>query len=102
MVRYQVIRKDVRFGKRTYRKGEYLPESFSERDKYKVLYPSRIAKVEVPDPIDVSSPSVAEQKMMMAGAQAQNITPQAAVNINAQANANLQPKAQVPIPGMKK
>lgn len=92
MIRYQVVRKEVRFGKRTYRKGEYLPESFSEKDKYRVLYPSRIAKVDVPDPIDVSSPSVAEQKMAMAGIKTQGVQPKAAVNI--------QPKAIVP--GIKK
>lgn len=48
-VRYRVVRKSVRFCKQTYHKGELLPESFSERDLYRVLYPSRIEKVNVPD-----------------------------------------------------
>lgn len=47
--RYRVARQSVRFCKQTYHKGEFLPESFSERDLYRVLYPSRIEKVEVPD-----------------------------------------------------
>jgi len=47
--RYRVARQSIRFGKKTYRKGELLPESFSERDLYRVLYPSRIEKVEVAD-----------------------------------------------------
>lgn len=47
--RYRVARQTVRFCKQTYRKGEFLPESFSERDLYRVLYPSRIEKVEIPD-----------------------------------------------------
>lgn len=48
-VRYRVVRKSVRFCKQTYHKGELLPASFSERDLYRVLYPSRIEKVNVPD-----------------------------------------------------
>lgn len=47
--RYKVVRKNVRFCKQTYHKGEFLPESFSERDLYRVLYPSRIEKVEISD-----------------------------------------------------
>lgn len=45
--RYRVIRKSIRYGKQTYHKGEFLPESFTERDIYKVLYPSRLEKVEL-------------------------------------------------------
>lgn len=82
MIRYQVIRKEIRFNRHTYHAGEMLPESFSEKDKYRVLYPSRIAKVEVPDAIDVSSPSVAEQKMVVAGMTAK-ATQQAQAPINA-------------------
>lgn len=47
--RYRVTRKSVRFCKQTYHTGELLPETFSERDLYRVLYPSRIEKVNVPD-----------------------------------------------------
>lgn len=47
--RYRVSRQTVRYNKQTYRKGEFLPSSFSERDLYKVLYPSRLEIVEVPD-----------------------------------------------------
>ncbi len=45
--RYRVARQTVRYGKQTYHKGEFLPESFTERDIYKVLYPSRLEKVEL-------------------------------------------------------
>jgi len=46
MPRFKVIRKSVRWNKQTYHLGEYLPETFTEKDKYRVLYPSRIAMVE--------------------------------------------------------
>ena len=49
MIRYKVTRKSVRFNRQTYHMGEYLPKSFSERDMYRIMYPSRITKVEVPD-----------------------------------------------------
>ena len=45
--RFRVARQSVRYNKQTYRKGEFLPESFTERDIYKVLYPSRLEEVEV-------------------------------------------------------
>ena len=57
-IRYRVARQTVRFCKQTYRKGELLPESFSERDFYRVLYPSRIEKVIVPDTPEVKSTPV--------------------------------------------
>ena len=44
MARFKVIRKSVRWNKQTYHTGEYLPESFTEKDMYRVLYPSRIQK----------------------------------------------------------
>lgn len=53
--RFRVVRQSVRFCKQTYHKGEFLPESFSERDLYRVLYPSRIEKVEVPDTEQVTN-----------------------------------------------
>lgn len=59
--RYRVVRQTVRFCKQTYHKGEFLPESFSERDLYRVLYPSRIEKVEVPDVSETEVASVTTQ-----------------------------------------
>ena len=49
--RYKVIRQSVRFCKQTYHVGDLLPESFSERDLYRILYPSRVKKVDIPDEI---------------------------------------------------
>lgn len=92
MKRFKVIRKDVRFNHRTFHTGDLLPEGFSEKDKYRVLYPSRIAEVEVPDAIDVTTPSVAEQKKMVAGAKQ---------NVNPKGNVNVQPKASVSLSGKK-
>lgn len=92
MKRFKVIRKDVRYNHRTFHAGDLLPEGFSEKDKYRVLYPSRIAAVEVPDAIDVTTPSVAEQKKMVAGAK-QNMNPKGTVNV--------QPKATVPLSNHK-
>lgn len=57
-IRYRVSRQSVRFCKHTYHKGEFLPESFSERDFYRVLYPSRIEKVNVPDTPEVKTAPV--------------------------------------------
>lgn len=45
MARFKVARKSIRWNRRTFHAGEYLPESFTEKDKYRVLYPSRIIKV---------------------------------------------------------
>lgn len=47
MIRYKVIRKSIRWNRQTYHTGDLLPETFSEKDKYRVLYPSRITSVEV-------------------------------------------------------
>lgn len=58
--RYRVARQTVRFCKQTYHVGELLPESFSERDMYRVLYPSRIEKVEVPDEVETAASKIAE------------------------------------------
>lgn len=93
MKRFKVIRKDVRYNHRTFHTGEFLPEGFSEKDKYRTLYPSRIAEVEVPDAIDVTTPSVAEQKKVVAGSKIQNVTPKG--------NVNVQPKASVSLSGKK-
>lgn len=69
MKRFKVIRKEVRYKHKTFHLGEFLPEGFTERDKYRTLYPSRIAEVEVPDPIDMTTPSVADQKKVIAASQ---------------------------------
>lgn len=51
MVRYKVIRKSIRWNRQTYHTGDLLPETFSEKDKYRVLYPSRITSVEVKEEV---------------------------------------------------
>lgn len=58
--RYRVVRQTVRFCKQTYRVGELMPESFSERDLYRVLYPSRLEKVEIPDETVTAEPPVSD------------------------------------------
>jgi hypothetical protein len=45
-----------------------MPESFSERDLYRVLYPSRLEKVEVPD--EVKTPPVSNDVSKQAEAAA--------------------------------
>nr|DAX58166.1 MAG TPA: Large polyvalent protein associated domain 26 [Caudoviricetes sp.] len=47
MKRFKVISKNIRWNRCTYYEGELLPETFTERDMYRVLYPSRIECVEV-------------------------------------------------------
>lgn len=47
MTRFKVACKSIRWNRKTFHAGEYLPESFTEKDKYRVLYPSRITSVEV-------------------------------------------------------
>ena len=46
MIRFKVACKSIRWNRKTFHAGEYLPESFTEKDKYRVLYPSRIIKVD--------------------------------------------------------
>lgn len=46
MARFKVACKSIRWNRKTFHAGEYLPESFTEKDKYRVLYPSRIIKVD--------------------------------------------------------
>lgn len=75
--RYKVVRQSVRFGKQTYHVGDLLPESFSERDLYRVLYPSRIEKVEIAD-TEVQTPPVvpvAPAAIQTPVANAQGVTP---------------------------
>ena len=59
MTRYKVIRKSIRWNRQTYHTGDLLPETFSEKDKYRVLYPSRIASVEVKEEVK-TAPVVSE------------------------------------------
>ena len=46
MIRFKVIRKSVRWKRTTYHEGEFLPEDFKAADKFRNLYPSRIAEVD--------------------------------------------------------
>lgn len=71
MIRYKVIAKEVRYKKKTYRLGEYLPDGFSEKDKYRLLYPSRVAAEDIGASVDLSTPSVAEQKTIVSNLKAQ-------------------------------
>jgi hypothetical protein len=65
MLRFKVIRQWVKYKGRLWYVGELLPTTFSERDRQRNVFTSRIAAVEVPDeevtvadaPI-VSTPSV--------------------------------------------
>lgn len=67
--RYRVVRQTVRYGKQTYHKGEFLPESFTERDIYKILYPSRLEKVEVAteNTIPEAAPQVTKSQTSVQG-----------------------------------
>lgn len=82
-IRYRVARQTVRFCKQTYRKGEFMPESFSERDLYRILYPSRLEKVEVPDKVeavsvsDKASEQVETAKSILSGSNQAEKTPAA-------------------------
>ena len=66
-IRYRVKRQSVRFCKQTYHKGEFLPESFSERDLYRILYPSRVEKVELAEggTIPPESSSIVKQPQVV-------------------------------------
>ena len=85
--RYRVTRQTVRFGKQTYRVGELLPASFSERDLYRVLYPSRLEKVEVPDePVasatEVKNTSMADNAVTVSQGNTNAVKPSAAPTKN--------------------
>lgn len=41
----------VRWKRRSYHKGEFLPDNFSAKDRFRTLYPSRIEEVVLPDPV---------------------------------------------------
>jgi hypothetical protein len=47
--RYKVVRLWVKYKGRVYRAGELLPEEFNHHDRFRLIYPSRVGLVEVPD-----------------------------------------------------
>lgn len=97
MKRFKVIRKDVRYKRKTYHPGEFLPEGFSEKDKYRTLYPSRIIEVEVPDPVDVTTPSVAEQKKVVTEIKSMQASNEASVKVQPKATVNVPIRSTAPV-----
>lgn len=49
MQRFIVIRQYIKYKGVLYKKGELLPPEFTERDRCRNIYPSRIGTTEVPD-----------------------------------------------------
>jgi hypothetical protein len=49
MLRYFVERQSVKYKGKMYLEGELLPETFTEKERFRVLYPSRIGTKEVPE-----------------------------------------------------
>lgn len=49
MKRFIVTRQYVKFKGKMYRKGELLPPEFTERDRCRNIYPSRIGTTDVPN-----------------------------------------------------
>lgn len=47
--RFIVTRLWVKYGRQIYRQGELLPATFTERDVYRNIYPSRIGEVTLTD-----------------------------------------------------
>ena len=47
--RFIVTRLWVKYGRQIYRQGELLPVTFTERDVYRNIYPSRIGEVTLTD-----------------------------------------------------
>lgn len=47
MTRFVVLRQSVRWKGVTYRKGELLPENFTDRLRYRLLYPSRVGPIQI-------------------------------------------------------
>lgn len=50
MQRFIVTRQYIKYKGTLYKKGELLPPEFTERDRCRNIYPSRIGTIEVPDP----------------------------------------------------
>ena len=57
MKRYFVCRHYIKWKGQLYKKGELLPENFTEHDRVRNIYSSRIASKEVPDEQPRTSPS---------------------------------------------
>lgn len=53
--RFRVACKMVKFKGITYQTGDLLPEHFTERDRYRNLYPSRIEEVFLEEEADVEA-----------------------------------------------
>lgn len=49
MQRFIVTRQYIKYKGTLYKKGELLPPEFTERDRCRNIYPSRIGTTEVPD-----------------------------------------------------
>lgn len=48
MLGYQVTRHWIKFGGKIFRKGDFLPENFTERDKESLTYGRRVVQAEMP------------------------------------------------------
>lgn len=57
MKRYFVCRHYIKWKGQLYKKGELLPENFTDHDRVRNIYSSRIAIKEVPDEQPRTSPS---------------------------------------------
>lgn len=57
MIRYRVKRKFIKFKGKMYKVGELLPPTFTEREMYRNIYPSRIEAVEMPEVDEKTSPA---------------------------------------------
>lgn len=49
MLRYFVCRHYIKWKGKLYKKGELLPENFTDHDRVRSIYSSRIGRTEVPD-----------------------------------------------------
>lgn len=49
MLRYFVCRHYIKWKGKLYKKGELLPENFTDHDRVRSIYSSRIGRKEVPD-----------------------------------------------------
>lgn len=47
MTRFVVIAKQVKYKGKMYNVGDLLPPNFSEKERFRLLYPSRVGTVEV-------------------------------------------------------
>lgn len=56
MVRFVVTRQYVKHKGILYKKGELLPPNFTERDRCRNIYPSRIGTIEVAEEVKAEEP----------------------------------------------